>query len=511
MPFCQVLGSSISGLAASSLAGALIVLFVVAFPGRPAAEDGRSELRRMRIFALVSLLGFLPEIALLNPAWTGAAKHIYCFLAAWFGSYAALVFWFFAGEAGAAEGQRRALLVLCVAQLLAGLLYPPWTARGFFLIAAVPAWVLSIHWGLELRKKAATQVRQIMPWRLSAALAASVLGFALDLALTGRLQEIPVFTLMGAAMALLLLSGRLQSTSPGLPDAARLATAALMMVLAVAAFTWADGALLARGEPMYPDRRHLPLALGIAFAAALIYAPLSSLAARAAGGIGARIEAMEALADERQRQAREQRRHVAEDIHDNITQEIYAAKLQLHVIEKQIEGASPEMKPDLETLKATVSEALKNSRLLLERLRRPPEYVDDDDEAMAAEAMREPLEGTRRFLERIQNQTGIAIASDGVENLAGLPIDLARDLASLIRESVNNTRKHASAGRIRIRLKPGKARLSLLIADDGRGFDAGKSHMGFGLASMADRSRRRGLAFSVRSVVGKGTAVLIRG
>ena len=84
-------------------------------------------------------------------------------------------------------------------------------------------------------------------------------------------------------------------------------------------------------------------------------------------------------------------------------------------------------------------------------------------------------------------------------------------LLAIASEATFNAIRHAQAGSVRMRLRGQDGRLILLIADDGRGFDAHGSDRahGRGLANMAERARLIGARFTLESRAGLGTEVRV--
>ena len=86
----------------------------------------------------------------------------------------------------------------------------------------------------------------------------------------------------------------------------------------------------------------------------------------------------------------------------------------------------------------------------------------------------------------------------------------------IVQESLSNICKHAAATEARVLLKKGARSLSVVIADDGKGFEAGKARSdntgkgGFGLIGISERVRYLGGMQEIESAIGAGTTVFIR-
>ena len=95
----------------------------------------------------------------------------------------------------------------------------------------------------------------------------------------------------------------------------------------------------------------------------------------------------------------------------------------------------------------------------------------------------------------------------GIREGVRLGIDVRRDLLRVFSEAVNNAARHSKCTRIDIQLTLEGAHLSLIVCDNGRGFDTSRSSRERGLASMARRARRLGGTFEIVSAPGSGTVV----
>ncbi len=94
------------------------------------------------------------------------------------------------------------------------------------------------------------------------------------------------------------------------------------------------------------------------------------------------------------------------------------------------------------------------------------------------------------------------------------PVDarLARELTWVAREALTNIVRHGDAHSVRIGLLYEPAAVSLLVQDDGQGFDPGSGWQGhqFGLRTMAERARDQGASVEIDSLPGWGTRIRAR-
>ena len=98
----------------------------------------------------------------------------------------------------------------------------------------------------------------------------------------------------------------------------------------------------------------------------------------------------------------------------------------------------------------------------------------------------------------------------------GIPDPLAAEVATslfrVLQEALSNAVKHSRAGRCQVALTGTSGELTLLVSDDGRGFDsaAALAGQGLGLVSMQERLRLVNGDLAIESRIGGGTTVRAR-
>ena len=107
--------------------------------------------------------------------------------------------------------------------------------------------------------------------------------------------------------------------------------------------------------------------------------------------------------------------------------------------------------------------------------------------------------------------SGVDVQVDVTGQQNALPQEMEQHLLRIAQEAVNNALKHASAGRIAIRLHMEARKLYLRIVDNGRGFEERDifSSLGghFGLMGMRERAERLGGELRLETQPGSGTTV----
>jgi signal transduction histidine kinase len=197
------------------------------------------------------------------------------------------------------------------------------------------------------------------------------------------------------------------------------------------------------------------------------------------------------LLDHVVRASEEERRKIANDVHDDPVQKMIAVKMRLELLGKR----HPELS-EVPVAIDVVRESIRSLRHLLFDLR-PPIL----DEAGVAPAIRSFLENSEAtFSWTVQDE------------LEAQPSPQTRlILYRIAQEALTNARKHARAQHVRVWLGDGDGSVAMEIADDGVGFEpqeavvAVAGHMG--LAAMRERAEMSGGRCELHSLPGEGTTL----
>lgn len=203
--------------------------------------------------------------------------------------------------------------------------------------------------------------------------------------------------------------------------------------------------------------------------------------------------------------AEDERRKIAFALHDHWNAQVIAIRLQAsHAL--KLSEASPQAGPaapilaPLHAIIDTTEQLYASGRDLIKQLY--PEMIEVVGVAGAIEAMIETYNAnhpTCAFLLRVEGKLPFAHG------------DKAIMLYRLVQEALSNAVKHAAATQVCVLIAHERdhARLKLIIADDGRGFDPAKVNSGMGLIGMRERAQAFGGALSIQSRPGEGTTVRV--
>ncbi len=184
----------------------------------------------------------------------------------------------------------------------------------------------------------------------------------------------------------------------------------------------------------------------------------------------------------------EERRHIAQELHDSTTQHLVAATLLMMVVQKHSE-ADPKMHQLCSDIKSCLDEATKEIRTR-SYLLYPPQLGPD--------GLRSAV---RRYIEGFSRRTDIEIKLKISPQVDHLPPASNRELLRVVQEALANVRRHACASHVSISIRCMAERLHLVVSDNGKGIDAELNghRAGVGIPGMTERLRRLGGDLEVRS------------
>lgn len=194
----------------------------------------------------------------------------------------------------------------------------------------------------------------------------------------------------------------------------------------------------------------------------------------------------------------DERRRIARELHDDITQRLAALTIDLQSLHPGSCESADSLSMCLKQLGDTAERLTTDLQRLAHHLH--PSILEH---VGLEAAVREHAED---FQARTSLKTGIMVRT--LPN--NIPPDHATCLYRVLQESLQNVRKHANATSVLIRLMGTRRGVGLCIHDDGRGFENSPEptkRTGLGLTSMAERVGALQGTFRVRTKPGDGTEV----
>lgn len=196
----------------------------------------------------------------------------------------------------------------------------------------------------------------------------------------------------------------------------------------------------------------------------------------------------------------EERRRLSREIHDGPAQMLANVIVRSDLVERVFREKGPdETFLEIKSLKKMVRSALYEVRRIIYDLR--PMALDD---LGLVPTLRKYLQ----TIEEYHNHSKIMFVNIGLEKR--LPTKYEVSLFRLIQESVQNALKHANASEIKVRLEITNSAVSVVIQDNGVGFDPNQKKPGsFGMIGMRERVDLLNGEITFSSRIGKGTSVNI--
>jgi len=190
----------------------------------------------------------------------------------------------------------------------------------------------------------------------------------------------------------------------------------------------------------------------------------------------------------------DERKSISRELHDQVGQMLTALRMELGNIE-QFRAASEDLfLRHTSEAKKLAEDTLRTIRDMSMALR--PSMLDELGLGPALKWQ------AREFTRR--SGVPVEIQIDG--SLDKLPDSHRTCVYRVVQEALTNCARHASASQIRINVRGGPAAVSLIVEDNGVGFDvAGRRLGGLGLLGAEERARELGGRIEVRSQPSRGT------
>ena len=199
----------------------------------------------------------------------------------------------------------------------------------------------------------------------------------------------------------------------------------------------------------------------------------------------------------------EERRCFSRELHDCLGQDLTALKIGLRMLQEQ-SSAPAEVKKSVDKLILLTDGLMHNVHWLAWEMH-PPALDDHGVEA-----------AVHRYATEWSGKSGIAIDFHSNCGDDRLPAELETTLYRIAQEALTNVARHASARRVSILLERRPAHISLIVEDDGQGFDAtdaiaaSAARGKLGLVGMEERVVAENWTLQIESTAGAGTTVYAR-
>lgn len=199
----------------------------------------------------------------------------------------------------------------------------------------------------------------------------------------------------------------------------------------------------------------------------------------------------------------EERKRIARELHDDSAQDLATLLVELEALGESLPPSAEEAKRMLARVKSQTTKALTDMRQIILDLR--PSILDELGLVSAVRWY------GRTRLESIQ----VAVSANPGSQRKRVEGSVETAIFRIAQEAINNVAKHAQAKEVKVRFEFADDRISLLVEDDGKGFDVASvigaegGTASLGLAGMNERATLLGGNVTIESEPGQGTKVRV--
>ena len=193
-----------------------------------------------------------------------------------------------------------------------------------------------------------------------------------------------------------------------------------------------------------------------------------------------------------------ERKRIARDLHDTVSQELFAAHMILSGVSQQALKLDREkMQTQLQSVAAILETAQKDLRVLLLHLR----PVELEEKSL--------IEGIQILLKELEDKSDLKVSLK--QNVSKLPKKIEEHIFRILQELISNTLRHAQASCLDVYLYQTDVELQLKVVDNGIGFQLGSlDDLSYGLRNIKERVEDMAGNIQLLTAPKQGLAVDIR-
>src|SRR5205807_3027576 len=202
-----------------------------------------------------------------------------------------------------------------------------------------------------------------------------------------------------------------------------------------------------------------------------------------------------------QRAASNERRRIAQELHDGLAQELTGVVLAL-------EGCQRALDRDPSVLAPQLAKAARDARATLSDVR---QYMAALRQAEESGGLNLPV-AVSRLVDDLRRQSGLHVDLDETGTPRDLEPFIERALIRIVGEGLRNVAQHAGGTNAKVVLRYDSDQVVATIEDDGKGFESTELETAeerghYGIVGMRERAEGVGGQLVVRSEPGRGTIV----
>ena len=193
-----------------------------------------------------------------------------------------------------------------------------------------------------------------------------------------------------------------------------------------------------------------------------------------------------------------ERKRIARDLHDTVSQELFAAHMILSGVSQQaLKLGREKMQTQLQSVAAILETAQKDLRVLLLHLR----PVELEEKSL--------VEGIQILLKELEDKSDLKVSLK--QNVSKLPKKIEEHIFRILQELISNTLRHAQASCLDVYLYQTDVELQMKVVDNGIGFQLGSlDDLSYGLRNIKERVEDMAGTVQLLTAPKQGLAVDIR-
>lgn len=191
----------------------------------------------------------------------------------------------------------------------------------------------------------------------------------------------------------------------------------------------------------------------------------------------------------------EERERIGMQLHDGIIQSLYGIGMQVDILRRT---QSPITHQQLDMVVDSLNDVIEDIRSFIGNLRK-------------RHAQESVLVSFTTLKERLHPPDHIAIRIDAPDTQPPFAGAAFESICLIVNEALSNAIRHSGASQIEVRVEEGKSLFSIMVEDNGHGFEVDKvsEGEGLGLKNMRQRARMFGGKVIINSLNNKGTRLSI--
>lgn len=182
-----------------------------------------------------------------------------------------------------------------------------------------------------------------------------------------------------------------------------------------------------------------------------------------------------------------ERTYIGRELHDNVNQLLASTRIYLGIASKDNDRAKELLRYPMELLDNTITEI----RLLSHQHVAPLKNVDLKQ---LVNSLINTLEKSSTIKAKFEYDVKGELSDD----------DLKLNIYRILQENLNNIVKHAKATKANISIKTCKSVVSIIVKDNGKGFNVNQKREGIGISNMINRINSFNGDMTIKSAPGKG-------